>query len=104
NVLRVLNRELGATFDPDAFAHIARFDTTAEWIEMHLESSGDQAVAVSDLGLEVGFAAGERMRTEISAKFTRQRVERDLDAAGLEPAAWWTDGAGDFGLALVRQA
>ena len=52
------------------------------------------------LGLTVHFAAGEEMRTEISAKFTRAGLERELAAAGFEAAGWWTDRAGDFSLSL----
>ena len=52
NVLRVLNRELSADFDPDAFAHVARFDPEAEWIEMRLRSIRAQTVAIGDLDLD----------------------------------------------------
>lgn len=100
NVLRVLNRELSADFDPDAFTHVARFDTDAEWIEMRLRADGAQTVGIRDLDLTVEFADGEEMRTEISAKFRRAGVERELAAAGLEVAEWWTDPAGDFALSL----
>jgi L-histidine N-alpha-methyltransferase len=100
NVLRVLNRELSADFDPDTFDHVARFDTDAEWIEMLLRSTREQTVTIADLSLTVGFAAGEEMRTEISAKFRRAGVERELATAGLELAEWWTDPAGDFALSL----
>jgi L-histidine N-alpha-methyltransferase len=54
-----------------------------------------------DLGLEVEFAEGEEMRTEISAKFRREGMERELQVAGLELRHFWTDGAGDFGLFLA---
>ena len=100
NVLRVLNRELSADFDPDSFTHVARFDADAEWIEMRLRADGAQTVAIRDLDLTVHFADGEEMRTEISAKFRRAGVERELATAGLEVAEWWTDPAGDFALSL----
>ena len=100
NVLRVLNRELAANFDPDAFAHVARYDGDAEWIEMRLRAQGPQIVEIRDLDLSVGFADGEELRTEISAKFRRTGVERELAAADLELAEWWTDAAGDFALSL----
>jgi L-histidine N-alpha-methyltransferase len=102
NVLRVINRELDADFDVDAFEHVARFDTDEEWIEMRLRSTCDQTVHVGTLDLDVPFAAGEEMRTEVSAKFTRQRVANELRAAGLEMAEWWTDPDGDFALSLAR--
>ena len=100
NVLRVLNRQLAADFDPDSFTHVARFDTETEWIEMRLRADGAQTVAIRDLDLTVHFADREEMRTEISAKFRRAGVERELAAAGLEVAEWWTDPAGDFALSL----
>jgi len=104
NVLRVMNRELGADFDIDAFEHVAVFDADNEWIEMRLRSEREQRVRVRALELDVLFAAGEEMRTEVSAKFTRARVERELEAAGLELVEWWTDPDGDFALSLSRLA
>lgn len=101
NVLSVLNRELGAAFDPERFEHVAFYDPDHEWIEMRLRSPAAQSVQVVDLGLEVAFVEGEEMRTEISTKFRREGVERELLAAGLEPRHFWTDGAGDFGLFLA---
>jgi L-histidine Nalpha-methyltransferase len=100
NVLRVLNRELGADFDPETFEHVAFFDPNEEWIEMRLRSAEAHTVHVAELGLDVAFAAGEEMRTEISAKFRKAGVEEELAAAGVELAAWWTDDAADFALAL----
>jgi L-histidine N-alpha-methyltransferase len=104
NVLYVVNRELGGDFDPEAFEHLAVWDADEEWIEMRLRSLREQTVHVKALDLEVAFAEGEQMRTEVSAKFTRERVERELAAAGLRPAAWWTDRAGDFALSLALPA
>jgi L-histidine Nalpha-methyltransferase len=100
NVLTVLNRELDADFAPERFAHVARWNPTEEWIEMRLRSESEQTVRVDRLGLEIAFAAGEEMRTEISAKFRRERVEDELAAAGLALASWWTDPGGDFALSL----
>jgi L-histidine N-alpha-methyltransferase len=103
NVLHVLNRELGANFVPDRFGHVARWDSSAEWIEMRLRAHGAQRVHLRALDLDVVFADGEEMRTEISAKFRRAGVERELAAAGLELTDWWTDPAGDFALSLSRK-
>jgi L-histidine N-alpha-methyltransferase len=103
NVLHVMNRELGADFDVDAFEHVAVFDTDREWIEMRLRSTRDQTVHLDALDLDVPFAAGEEMRTEVSAKFTPARVERELAAAGMELVEWWTDEGGDFALTLARK-
>jgi L-histidine N-alpha-methyltransferase len=100
NVLRVVNRRLGGDFVPERFTHVARFDKDAEWIEMLLKSDVDQTVHVPALELTVEFAAGEEMRTEISAKFRRSGVESELAAAGLKLVEWWTDGREDFALSL----
>jgi L-histidine N-alpha-methyltransferase len=67
---------------------------------MLLRSTVDQVVSVADLDLKVPFAAGEEMRTEISAKFRRAGLESEMGAAGLELARWWTDRQGDFALSL----
>lgn len=104
NVLYVVNRELGGDFDPEAFEHVAVWDADEQWIEMRLRSLREQTVHVKALDLEVSFAAGEEMRTEVSAKFTRERVERELAAAGLRHTGWWTDAAGDFALSLAVPA
>jgi L-histidine N-alpha-methyltransferase len=100
NVLAVLNRELGADFDLTAFEHVALWDAERAWIEMRLRSVTSQRVRVPALDLVVPFAAGEEMRTEISAKFRVAGVEAELAAAGLRMVRWWTDPAGDFGLSL----
>lgn len=103
NILHVINSELGADFDPAAFDHVAFFDEENEWIEMRLRSSRAQTVRVPAVGLTVEFAAGEEIRTEISAKFTRERVEADLDAAGLELVGWFSDERDWFALSLARR-
>ncbi|RAY13489.1 L-histidine N(alpha)-methyltransferase [Actinomadura craniellae] len=102
NVLHVINRELAADFVPAAFEHVALWNAADEWIEMRLRSIMDQSVRIDRLDLEVGFAAGEEMRTEISAKFRPDRLTAELGAAGLFPAARWTDRAGDFSVVLAR--
>ena len=61
-------------------------------------------VRIAALGLDVAFARGEEMRTEISAKFTPERVAADCAAAGLERAAWLTDPGELFALSLARPA
>jgi len=104
NVLAVLNAELGADFDLDAFDHVAVWDAGHEWIEMRLRAASAQTVRVRDLGLTVSFAAGEEMRTEVSAKFREAGVRAELAAAGLEMRSWWTDPAGQFGLSLASPA
>ena len=101
NVLHVINRELGATFDVDAFAHVAVWDADQEWIEMRLRSLREQRVDVPALDLTATFTEGEELRTEISAKFRQETVAAELAAAGLRLVHWWTDDPGDFALSLA---
>ncbi|WP_330461137.1 L-histidine N(alpha)-methyltransferase [Streptomyces sp. NBC_00820] len=100
NVLAVVNRELGADFDLDAFDHVALWDAEREWIEMRLRSRVAQTVKVPALDLAVHFAAGEDLRTEVSAKFREQGVAAELAKADLELTHWWTDAKGRFALSL----
>ena len=104
NVLRVINRALDADFVPEAFDHVARWEAEPAWIEMRLRARAAQRVRISGIGLTADFAAGEELRTEISAKFTRPRVEAELAAAGLTVRHWWTDPAGDFGVSLAGRS
>ena len=102
NVLYVINRELKADFEPDQFGHLAIWDAEQEWIEMRLQSDRDQEVRVEELDLTVQFAGGEQMRTEISAKFRRDGVQRELADAGFGLWKWWTDPADQFAVSLSR--
>jgi L-histidine Nalpha-methyltransferase len=104
NLLHVINRELGADFTPESFEHIAFFDRRHEWIEMRLRAVRPCTVLVADLDLRVEFAAGEELRTEISAKFTRGRVEADFAAAGIELEHFYTDDEELFALSLGRRS
>ena len=102
NVLLVLNRELGADFDLDSFEHVARYDEAEARMDIRLRSLADQSVRLEELDLTVEFAHGEEMRTEISTKFTRERLEGVYAEAGLEMSGWFTDGEGDYALSLAR--
>ena len=101
NVLAVVNRELGADFDIDNYAHIARWNADEQRIEMWLRAQTAAQVHIEALGMTVDFAAGEEMLTEVSCKFRPQDVATELAAAGLTRTHWWTDAAGDFGLSLA---
>ena len=103
NVLRVINRVLGADFPLARFEHRAVWDADNEWIEMHLVAAEPLAVTIPGASLTVRFEAGESIRTEISAKFRREGVERELNAAGLDLTEWWTDAGGDFAVALATR-
>jgi L-histidine N-alpha-methyltransferase len=101
NVLHVLNRELGGDFDPAGFEHVARYDAEAARMDIRLRSHTDQTVRLDGLDLTVRFAAGEEMRTEISSKFTRARLEDVYREAGLRSAGWFTDLHSDYALSLA---
>ncbi|MDG4665162.1 L-histidine N(alpha)-methyltransferase [Mycobacterium sp. 236(2023)] len=101
NVLAVVNRELDADFDIESFEHVAIWNDVEQRIEMWLKSVRAQRVHIAALELDVDFAEGEQMLTEVSCKFTSDRVEAELSAAGLRRTHWWTDDAGDFGLSLA---
>jgi L-histidine N-alpha-methyltransferase len=103
NLLHVLNRKLDGDFSPYRFAHVAKWNKDAQWIEMHLQAEGDQHARLRAIDLEVDVADGEMIHTEISAKFTRQRVQDELAAAGLELDELLTDADGDFALSLARR-
>jgi L-histidine N-alpha-methyltransferase len=102
NVLHVVNRELDANFDVDAFDHVAFFDREREWIEMRLRAASRQSVHIGALGLDVEFEPREELRTEISAKFTRERLKGDLASAGLELEQVFTDEDDLFALSLSK--
>jgi L-histidine N-alpha-methyltransferase len=102
NVLRVLNRELGADFDLDAFEHVARYDADQARMDIRLRSLAEQTISLENLDLTVDFAAGEELRTEISAKFTRERLHGVYEEAGLTMSGWFTDEAGDYALSLAQ--
>jgi len=104
NVLTVVNRELGADFAVEEFQHVAVWDADNEWIEMRLRPAREQRVSIGDLDLTVTFAAGEFLRTEISAKFRQSGIEAELAGAGMRTLRFWTDPDGDFGLLLAAPA
>jgi L-histidine N-alpha-methyltransferase len=101
NVLQVLNREFGGDFDLDRFEHVARYDSKAARMDIRLRSLAEQTVRLDGLDLTVRFAAGEEMRTEISAKFTREQLESVYREVGLQPDGWFVDSAEDYALSLA---
>jgi L-histidine Nalpha-methyltransferase len=101
NVLAVINRELDADFDVDAYQHVARWNSEEERMEMWLRADSAQRVCIAALDRIVEFAAGEEILTEVSCKFRADAVADELSRAGLRRTRWWTDGAGDFGLSLA---
>jgi L-histidine N-alpha-methyltransferase len=102
NVLLVLNRELGADFDPAKFEHVARWNEEDQRIEMWLRSTEDQKVRVTDLDLDVEFRSGEEMLTEISTKFSPEALEAELSECGFVIESTWTSDGGEFLMSLAR--
>jgi L-histidine Nalpha-methyltransferase len=102
NVLRVINRELGADFEVEAFAHVASWDPVREWIEMRLRAEKPMGVRIPALDLVVDFAAGEELRTEVSAKFRREGLAGELGVAGFALRRWWTDPGRRFAVSLAE--
>ncbi|MFD6676889.1 L-histidine N(alpha)-methyltransferase [Rhodococcus zopfii] len=98
NVLHVLNRRLGANFEPDRFRHVALWDADNEWIEMRLEATAAMTVQIPGLDLEVSFDAGEQLRTEISAKFRLDGIAQELTDAGFVVRHEWVDPGARFAL------
>jgi L-histidine Nalpha-methyltransferase len=102
NVLHVLNNELGADFVPERFEHVCVWDDKASRIEMWLRAVQPQHVSIPAIEMEVSFAEGEELLTEISTKFAPGQVISELGECGLCTEGTWTDEGGDFMLALAR--
>jgi L-histidine Nalpha-methyltransferase len=103
NILAVVNRELGADFDPDRFEHRALFNRDEKQIEMHLVAKEAMTVRIAVPGFSVTFERGETILTEISRKFTRESADRLFWAAGLAVERWFSDPEGWFALAEVSR-
>lgn len=101
NVLHVLNRELGADFDVDAFDHVAVWNAEQERIEMRLRSRAAQTVKIPELDLSLSLDAGEEVRTELSCKFRRESLTAELHAGGFTVRQWWTDPEERFALLMA---
>ena len=100
NILRRLNRELGACFDLELFRHAAFFNERESRIEMHLVSAKEQIVRLS--GTRIHFRRHESIHTENSYKYTRESMEALAAAAGFEIERFWTDTDHRFGIFLLR--
>jgi L-histidine Nalpha-methyltransferase len=103
NLLHVLNARLGADFDVAAFEHVAFYEPSRQWIEMRLRATRRTAVHIPKAGLERAFSRGDEIRTEISCKYTRERLEGLLQGTGLAVEAWYTDAAEQFAVTLLRR-
>jgi len=102
NVLHVLNEQLGGDFDPERFRHVALWNEEEQWIEMRLRAERPTEVSLSGAGITVSFDEGEDLLTEISAKFTPERIEQELSEAGFVVEGVWGADEGEFLLALAH--
>lgn len=102
NILVRLNRELGANFDPEAFAHRAVWNWSQSRIEMHLESRILQTAQLPALDLRLTFQRGETIHTENSYKYRPGQAEILLEKAGFSPQHTWSDERGWFAVCLAR--
>ena len=103
NVLHVLNRELGGDADVDGFRHVARYEHARHRVEMRLRAIRPQRVRYAAIDMDVEFADGEELLTEISCKFTRAGVTETCAAAGLRVLEWHEDRDGRFALTLATR-
>jgi L-histidine N-alpha-methyltransferase len=104
NLLRVINARLEADFDVAAFEHVAFYDESRHWIEMRLRATRATSVRIPSAGVARTFDRGDEIRTEISCKYTRERLSGLLADSGLAVEAWHTDDAGQFAVTLLRRA
>jgi L-histidine N-alpha-methyltransferase len=104
NLLPILNRELGADFDPAGFRSEIAWNAELERMEMGVRSLREQSASLPAIRLRVDFEEGETLRTEISTKFRREGIGEELAAAGLVLDGWWADDAGDFALCVAKRA
>lgn len=93
NLLQVLNRELGADFDPDSFGYVAEWNPEEERIEMGLRSRAAQTVTIPDLDVSMKFSVHQDLRTEISTKFREDKMAAEFAQGGFAISHWWTDDA-----------
>ena len=102
NVLHVLNEQLGGDFDPSLFRHVALWNEDEQWIEMRLRANESNEVSLSEAGITVRFDEGEDLLTEISAKFTPERIEQELVEGGFVVEGMWGAEDGEFLLTLAH--
>ena len=101
NLLVRINRELGATFDLDAFRHVAVWNAAEQRVEMHLESLRAQTVRIGEDGWTAAFAEGERIWTESSYKYDPHDIDAMGARAGFTTSAQWVDESARFALTFM---
>ncbi len=103
NSLRVLNRELDADFDVDAFSYVPFWDRRMQRMDLRLRAEMPQHVTIPGADLDLDLFSGEEIRVEISTKFTEDRLHEELEAVGLEIQRIWTDPTESFAVTLARR-
>ncbi len=103
NILSRINRELGADFDLESFAHRVVWNTVDSRIEMHLESLADQTVCIAAIPMTVRFRRGERIHTENSYKYSMKMIDEMAANASLTRERTWTDAKNLFTVHLLRR-
>lgn len=101
NSLRVVNRELGADFDLDAFSYAPLWDARLSRMDLRVRAELPQHVEIPGAGIELDLAAGEEIRIEISTKFRLDPLRAELAAAGFTVRHTYTDG--DYALTLAER-
>lgn len=104
NALTVLNGELDANFDLDAFDYVPLWDGLQERVDMRLRAAVPTSAQIPSLDIDVSLEMGEELRIEISTKFRPERLTAELYEAGFALGDFWTDDRGDFGLVLARKS
>ncbi|MCH7494532.1 MAG: L-histidine N(alpha)-methyltransferase [Candidatus Marinimicrobia bacterium] len=104
NILNVINVRLDADFEPNLFTHEAVYNLEKNRIEMYLKSNVDQVVNLKKIDLKLKLISGESICTEISRKYTREKVESLMSSAGMEMIEWLTDADSFFAIALAKKS
>ena len=102
NILHRINREMDGNFDVDSFRHIAEWNPRLSGMQIYLGSLQAQPVILQLTGTVIRFAAGERIHTENSYKYSLEMVERMLCVSGFTLEKTWFDQQEWFGLHLAR--
>lgn len=102
NLLRRINRELGADFDTSAFYHYSTYNPVSGVASSYLISKNSQTVSFPD-GRSFNFFIHEPIHTEVSCKFSKKGVEKLAESASLKVQKWWTDSRNYYGIALMKK-
>ncbi len=101
NLLGVMNRRLGADFEPEGFDHVALWDPSQERMDLRLRANADYRVSIPGANMTLDIRSGEEIRTEISTKFRIPKLTAEVADAGFTVRQVWTDEPGDVALVLA---